>query len=54
MTFVFLLVILNGSYYNHDSRRSDFTENQIIIECIYKYDFERMNVIEIVNRLVEG
>ena len=37
-----------------DILKRDFTENQIIIASIYKYDFERMNVIEIVNRLVQG
>ena len=31
----------------------DFAKNQIIIASIYTYSFERVNTIEIVNRLVE-
>lgn len=33
--------------------KRDFSDNQIIIASIFKYDFESLNVIEIQNRLIE-
>lgn len=33
--------------------KRDFSDNQIIIASIFKYDFESVNTIEIVNRLIE-
>lgn len=33
--------------------KRDFADNQIIIASIFKYDFESVNTIEIVNRLIE-
>ena len=33
--------------------KRDFSENQIIIASIFQYDFDTVNVIEIVNRLIE-
>ncbi len=33
--------------------KRDFVENQIIIASIHEYDFETVNLIEIVNRLIE-
>ena len=34
--------------------KRDFSGNQIIIASIFQYDFETVNTIEIVNRLIEG
>lgn len=34
--------------------KRDFSGNQIIIASIFQYDFEIVNTIEIVNRLIEG
>lgn len=34
--------------------KRDFSENQIIIASIFKYDFDSPNVIELCNRLIEG
>ncbi len=36
-----------------DILKRDFAENQIIIASIFEYDFDNMNVIKIINRLVE-
>ena len=36
-----------------DILKRDFTDHQIIIASIYNYDFDELNVIEIVNRLIE-
>ena len=36
-----------------DILKRDFSDHQIIIASIFKYDFDPLNVIEIVNRLVE-
>lgn len=36
-----------------DILKRDFSENQIIIASIFEYDFENINVIKIVNRLIE-
>ncbi len=36
-----------------DILKSDFSDHQIIIASIFKYDFNHANVIEIVNRLIE-
>ena len=33
--------------------KRDFSDNQIVIASIYQYDFETVNIIEIVNRLIE-
>lgn len=33
--------------------KRDFSDNQIIIASIFQYDFETVNIIEIVNRLIE-
>ena len=33
--------------------KRDFSDNQIIIASIFQYDFETVNKIEIVNRLIE-
>ena len=33
--------------------KRDFADNQIIVASIYKYDFDEVNTIEIINRLVE-
>ena len=33
--------------------KRDFKDNQIIIASIYKYNFDDINIIPIVNRLVE-
>lgn len=34
--------------------KRDFSDNQIIIASIFQYDFETVNTIEIVNRLIEN
>ena len=34
--------------------KRDFSGNQIIIASIFQYDFETVNTIEIVNRLIEN
>ena len=36
-----------------DILRRDFSENQVIIASIYKYDFDHLNTIEINDRLIE-
>lgn len=36
-----------------DILKRDFSDHQIIISSIFKYDFDPLNVIEIVNRLIE-
>lgn len=36
-----------------DILKRDFSDHQIIIASIYNYDFDELNVIEIVNRLIE-
>ncbi len=36
-----------------DILKRDFSENQIIIASIFKYDFEDLNIIELKNRLIE-
>ena len=33
--------------------KRDFSDHQIIIASIFEYDFDPLNVIEIVNRLIE-
>ena len=33
--------------------KRDFSDHQIIIASIFEYDFDPINVIEIVNRLIE-
>ena len=36
-----------------DILKRDFADNQIIIASIFEYDFENINIIKIINRLVE-
>lgn len=36
-----------------DILKRDFSDHQIIIASIFKYDFDPLNIIEIVNRLIE-
>lgn len=36
-----------------DILKRDFSDHQIIIASIFEYDFDPINVIEIINRLVE-
>lgn len=36
-----------------DILKRDFADHQIIIASIFEYDFDPLNVIEIVNRLIE-
>ena len=36
-----------------DILKRDFADNQIIIASIFRYDFDEVNTIEIVNRLIE-
>ena len=36
-----------------DILKRDFSDHQIIIASIFEYDFDPLNVIEIVNRLIE-
>ena len=36
-----------------DILKRDFSDNQIIIASIFRYDFDEVNTIEIVNRLIE-
>ena len=36
-----------------DILKRDFSGNQIIIASIFRYDFDEVNTIEIVNRLME-
>ena len=33
--------------------KRDFADNQIIIASIFRYDFDEVKTIEIVNRLIE-
>ena len=34
--------------------KRDFSDHQIIIASIFKYDFPQFNIIEIYNYLIEG
>ena len=36
-----------------DILKRDFADNQIIIASIFRYDFDEVKTIEIVNRLIE-
>ena len=36
-----------------DILKRDFSDHQIIIASIFEYDFDPLNIIEIVNRLIE-